>query len=205
MNVSRGLVTLTLLVAGLLAATQTGDGAPSAAGDVAAGKEVFTTYCSICHGVGGKGFIGPHIGGVNWTASGLHAIVRGGVGGYGGMPAFNADAVTDQNIVDIAAYLASLAAVPAPTTAPAIAPASTPPVGADMAHGHVVYEANCAACHGASGGGGVGPNLHGESARKDTAAAIAWIKHPMLPMPTLYPNPLSESDVDDVAAYIESL
>jgi mono/diheme cytochrome c family protein len=158
--------------------------------------------------------------------------VRGGVGGYGGMPAFNADAVTDKNIADIAAYLAVLPpetppqASPSPSTSapPAVAvtaPVSPPPTATpstmvtasaapaialgDPVHGHQVYSQNCAACHGASAQGGVGPSLRGERSRKDTAAAIAWIKHPKLPMPTLYPNPLSEKDVDDVAAYIESL
>jgi mono/diheme cytochrome c family protein len=124
------------------------------------------------------------------------------------MPAFNADAVTDKNIADIAAYLATLppAVFAVASTAPVVDAAI--PAGAafgDPIHGYQIYAANCAACHGASAQGGVGPDLHGEKTRKDTAAAIAWIKHPKLPMPTLYPNPLSEKDVDDVAAYVESL
>jgi mono/diheme cytochrome c family protein len=150
--------------------------------------------------------------------------VRNGVGGYGGMPAFSASAVTDQNIADIEAYLASLApaatanastAAPvaisaAPPTIATSAPvlASSAPVasaGADLAHGKQIYSTTCSGCHGASGQGGFGPSLRGESARKNTAAAIAWIKNPKAPMPKLYPDPLSEKDVDDVAAYIESL
>jgi mono/diheme cytochrome c family protein len=198
MKISRGLVGLVLLVAALLAVARTSDGAP-ATGDPVAGEQAFTEYCSVCHGVGGKGFIGPKIGGVNWTATGLHAIVRGGAGGYGGMPAFNADAVTDRNIADIAAYLAALAPTPPPQAS------TSPSAQADTNHGLQVYTANCAACHGASAQGGVGPSLRGEKTRKDTAAAIAWIKHPQLPMPTLYPTVLSEKDVDDVAAYVESL
>jgi mono/diheme cytochrome c family protein len=117
------------------------------------------------------------------------------------MPAFNAGVVTDQNIADIAAYLA-----PAPTTPPAgsgSAPAQSP--GGDAVHGRQVYSANCAACHGASGQGGFGPSLVGEKTRKDAAAATAWIKNPKAPMPKLYPEPLSEKDVEDVAAYVESL
>jgi len=234
MNITRGILALSLLVAGLLASARTSDGAPDTAplpaasprvGDARAGKATFDAYCSVCHGVGAKGFIGPNIGGVDWTTAGLHAIVRGGVGGYGSMPAFNADAVTDANIADIAAYLAALpgAAPPAasaPTPSATTPSATTPPApvtavaasspsvtvaSGDPIRGRQLYTANCAACHGASGQGGVGPNLHGEKARKDTAAAIAWIKHPKLPMPTLYPDPLSEKDVDDVAAFVESL
>ncbi|MBV9276936.1 MAG: cytochrome c [Candidatus Eremiobacteraeota bacterium] len=64
---------------------------------------------------------------------------------------------------------------------------------------------NCAACHGAAATGGVGPALRNEKSRKNFAQAIAWIKHPQPPMPKLYPSPLSEKDVRDVAAYVESL
>jgi mono/diheme cytochrome c family protein len=275
-RMSRGLMSFGLLVAGVLAVARTSEGAPSATpapvaaptdsplvGDAITGKEAFTQYCSICHGVGAKGFIGPRIAGIDWTVPGLQAIVRGGVGGYGSMPAFNADAVTDKNIADIAAYLVSLAPASTPksaatsatssqavavaasssptaTSAPAAAGSGTapststsgnttapqtstsgsaqaPPTSAssasrpasstagDPVHGHQVYSANCAACHGANAQGGVGPALRGEKNRKDLAAAIAWIKNPKLPMPKLYPSVITEKDVEDVAAYVESL
>jgi ubiquinol-cytochrome c reductase cytochrome c subunit len=72
--------------------------------------------------------------------------------------------------------------------------------------GKTLFAANCASCHGAAGaGGGIGPSLKGEKARKDKAAAIAWIKDPKPPMPKLYPSPLSEKDVTDIAAYVETL
>jgi mono/diheme cytochrome c family protein len=77
---------------------------------------------------------------------------------------------------------------------------------ADPAHGKQIFSQNCASCHGATGTeGGVGPSLKDEKSRKNTAAAIAWIKDPKPPMPKLYPSPLSEKDVADVAAYVESL
>ncbi len=76
----------------------------------------------------------------------------------------------------------------------------------DPKHGAAIYGQNCSSCHGANGaGGGIGPKLVGEKSRKDLHAAIAWIKNPQPPMPKLYPAPLSESDVADVAAYVESL
>jgi ubiquinol-cytochrome c reductase cytochrome c subunit len=232
MNASSRVLGLSLVVVGFLAAGRASESAPAPAspsaapalvGDAVAGKEKFAEHCSICHGADAKGFIGPSIGGINWGTAGLHTIVRFGLGGYGSMPAFNEDAVTDQDIANIAAYLASLgpkvvaasptasapsiAAAPTTTSSPAASasPATAVASGGDPIHGRQIYSANCAACHGATGGGGVGPNLHGEKSRKDTAAAIAWIKHPKLPMPTLYPDPLSEKDVEDVAAYIESL
>jgi len=76
----------------------------------------------------------------------------------------------------------------------------------DPNHGQAIFVQNCSSCHGVGGkGGGIGPSLIGEKSRKDYPAAIAWIKNPMAPMPKLYPSPLKESDVHDVAAYVESL
>ncbi len=76
----------------------------------------------------------------------------------------------------------------------------------DPAKGATVFATNCAVCHGAKGvGGGVGPALIGENKRKDVSATVAWIKNPQPPMPKLYPSPLSQTDVADVAAYVASL
>ncbi len=71
--------------------------------------------------------------------------------------------------------------------------------------GQTVFAENCAGCHGANGEGGIGPSLKNERSRKNYAAAVAWIKHPSPPMPELYPGTLGEKDVDNVAAYMESL
>jgi mono/diheme cytochrome c family protein len=99
---------------------------------------------------------------------------------------------------------AATAVIGAPSAAPSTA--TTPTVAAaDAGHGRRIYTANCAACHGANAQGGIGPSLRAEKSRKNTAAAIAWIKNPQPPMPKLYPVVLSEKDVDDVAAYVESL
>ena len=79
-------------------------------------------------------------------------------------------------------------------------------VTGDRTAGDAVFAENCAVCHGATGTeGGVGPSLKDEKKRKDMGAAIAWIKNPQPPMPKLYPSPLSQKNVADVAAYVESL
>jgi len=75
----------------------------------------------------------------------------------------------------------------------------------DPKHGSAIFGQNCSGCHGVNGAGGSGPKLVGEKGRKDYNAAITWIKNPAPPMPKLYPAPLNESDVADVAAYVESL
>jgi mono/diheme cytochrome c family protein len=76
----------------------------------------------------------------------------------------------------------------------------------DTAAGKEVFVRNCSACHGATGTeGGIGPSLHNEKARKNYVQTVAWIKNPQPPMPKLYPAPLGEKDVDDAAAYVQSL
>ena len=79
-------------------------------------------------------------------------------------------------------------------------------VTGDAGHGKQIFTANCTQCHGATGTeGGVGPSLKGEKSKKNYEQTIAWIKNPQPPMPKLYPSPLAEKDVDDVAAYVQSL
>jgi mono/diheme cytochrome c family protein len=84
--------------------------------------------------------------------------------------------------------------------------ASPLPVLGDQSHGAEVFRANCAVCHTANGAAaGVGPSLVSEKQRKNYDQTVAWIEEPDPPMPKLYPSPLSERDVQDVAAYVESL
>lgn len=79
-------------------------------------------------------------------------------------------------------------------------------VTGDAAAGKEVFTRNCSACHGATGTeGGVGPSLKNEKSRKNTDKTIAWIKNPQPPMPKLWPSPLSDKDVADVAAFVQSL
>jgi mono/diheme cytochrome c family protein len=83
--------------------------------------------------------------------------------------------------------------------------ASPVPLG-DVARGEAVFHKNCSVCHAnASAGSGVGPPLAGEKKRRNYDQTVAWIKQPEPPMPKLFPYPLSERDVADVAAYVQSL
>jgi len=76
----------------------------------------------------------------------------------------------------------------------------------DATAGETIFATNCGTCNGVTGvEGGVGPSLRGEKLRKDYDQTIVWIKHPDPPMPALYPQLLSESEADDVAAYVQKL
>lgn len=69
-----------------------------------------------------------------------------------------------------------------------------------------MFRANCAVCHATGGAAaGVGPPLTDEKKRRNYDQTVAWIENPDPPMPKLFPSPLSEKDVADVAAYVQSL
>jgi len=79
-------------------------------------------------------------------------------------------------------------------------------VPANIARGRSIYLAQCSACHGRDGAGGqIGPSLRNESARRDDAAVRAIVLNPEPPMPKLYPARMTQADVRDVSAYIETL
>ncbi len=79
-------------------------------------------------------------------------------------------------------------------------------VPANVARGRPIYLAQCSACHGRDGAGGqVGPSLRNESARRNDAAVSAIVLNPEPPMPKLYPARLTQADVRDVSAYVETL
>ncbi len=80
-------------------------------------------------------------------------------------------------------------------------------LGGDAKKGAQIYQNNCSTCHGPTGieGGVVGPSLRDEKSRMDFGATDSWIKDPQPPMPKLYPQFLSDDQVRNVSAYIQTL
>ncbi|HET9031141.1 MAG TPA: cytochrome c [Candidatus Aquilonibacter sp.] len=80
-------------------------------------------------------------------------------------------------------------------------------LGGDAHRGEQIFHQNCSTCHGPTGaeGGAVGPSLRNENMRMDFGATDSWIKDPQPPMPKLYPQFLSDRQVRDLAAYVQSL
>lgn len=91
-----------------------------------------------------------------------------------------------------------------------------PPGSGSVAHGRVVYEAQCASCHGARGEGGVGDKLVGGSGTLASAKPVKTIGSfwPYAPtvfdyvrraMPMNAPRSLSDADTYAVVAYLLNL
>lgn len=84
--------------------------------------------------------------------------------------------------------------------------AQATPLPGNLGHGAAIYQAQCAACHGRNGiGGPIGPSLHNEKLRRNYGAVRAIVLDPEPPMPKLFPSVLTQADVRDVSAYVETL
>lgn len=190
--------------AGMLSAQTT---APT--GNVAHGHQLFVAEgCYECHDYNGQGS-GSRKPGVNPGPNlapapiPFAAFIKQVRTPRQSMPPYDSRLMTDQDVADIYAYLASQ---PPAKDAHSIALLNAVTVGtANVPAGAVIYAANCAACHGAQGQGGIGPALRGESSRRDASAVAAFVKNPSGGMTKLYPGLLSDGDVAAVTTYVESL
>jgi mono/diheme cytochrome c family protein len=104
----------TLLVVVLLFAVKAWSQQPPG-GDAAKGKATFLRVgCYECHGTAGQGGTGPHIGPNPRTVESLIAFLRKPTG----MPAYSPKVLSDADIADIRAYLASVPVPPPVTSIP---------------------------------------------------------------------------------------
>ncbi len=123
----------------------------------AAGESVFGNSCATCHGAGGHGQVGyPNLADDVWLWSGtLDGIVRTlNVGirsdhpeaQLNQMPAFGlSDMLTREQIDDVAEHVVQLSSARSGETFDA----------GQAARGAVIYQAQCASCHGVGGEGQV--------------------------------------------------
>jgi ubiquinol-cytochrome c reductase cytochrome c subunit len=180
------------------------------AGDAKHGQQVFMAQgCYECHNTLGQGT------GSRAPGSGPGPNLAPGPLPYAAfarqvrnprltMPPYDAKILSDHDLADVYAFLASQPAAKDPHGIPLLAGVTTGS-SPGTSRGAVVFAANCALCHGASGQGGSGPPLKNESAKKDGTAVAAFVKNPPGAMPKLFPGFLSDADVTAVAAYVETL
>jgi mono/diheme cytochrome c family protein len=184
--------------------------------DVAAGRALFMQKgCFECHGIFGQGSVstGPALAPHPIPLAAMQAYVHNP---KGQMPIFSEKILSNDELARIHAYLASIPASPPAdsiallndgktSSGKAGGAISARQTAAPVVHGASVYTANCAACHGQTGEGGVGPALIGISNRLRTTDIESRIREPRGIMPRLYPGPLDAQDVQDVARYVASL
>ena len=169
--------------------------------DIEFGKDLFQANCSSCHGLEAQG-----------TSQGPSLIGSGAAAVYfqmstGRMPAKEVGAenerkpvtFSEQQIEDIAGYIASLGGGPEIPTAEQV---STE--GADTALGSELFSANCAQCHGFAGAGGA--LTYGKDAPSLTASTPTQIYTAMLTgpeaMPVFSDGALPPQAKRDIIAYI---
>ncbi len=195
-----------LVAAGLLYGACSGGGASAAAParnstQVAQGQALFEASCSSCHGLNAEGtsqapsLIGAGAAAVDFQMS------------TGRMPAKDLTAqnnrkptqFTQQQIYDIAAYVASLGGGPAIPSADQVSGN-----GADTALGEELFSTNCAQCHGFAGAGGA--LTYGKNAPPLTAATPTQIYEAMLTGPEAMPvfgdGTITPAEKKDIIAYI---
>jgi ubiquinol-cytochrome c reductase cytochrome c subunit len=195
-----------LLVAGVLYSTLSGGGASAAATatestQVAQGHSLFVASCSSCHGLDAQGttqapsLIGAGAAAVDFQMS------------TGRMPARELGAENDrkpttftqQQIYDIAAYVASLGGGPAIPSSQQVSTA-----GANTGLGSELFSTNCAQCHGFAGAGGA--LTYGKNAPPLTASTPTQIYEAMLTGPEAMPvfgdGTITPAEKKDIIGYV---
>ena len=173
-----------------------------AAAEVDAGRRLFATGCSTCHGADGQGTRrGPNLRGVGaasvdfWVSTGRMPLERSTELAVRKPPSY------DREQIDaIVAYVTSLGP-------------GGPPIprldvrGADLVEGGELFRANCAACHGAVGiGGALAQARHAPALRPATALQVAEaIRIGPGAMPGFGPETFSDEQVAAIVKYVEDL
>ena len=209
--------TIILVLVGLVLVA--GTGLAQDGGDPARGAELYLAYCAMCHGDDGRGRIGANLQNFPGIDPGavIEQVVREGVDGSV-MPAWgeaNGGPLSEANIVDISAYLTGVLSgtspvAPAPTIIRPVIPTLSNIEG-DPSQGAVIFQADCAACHGEQAQGGFGWPLARTWPGNDPQAYLisvisAGIEGSVMPAWSQQQGgPLSEEAVANVAAYILAL
>jgi ubiquinol-cytochrome c reductase cytochrome c subunit len=168
------------------------------------GKKLYTVGCASCHGTGGQGTTdGPSLVGVGSAAVDFQV-------GTGRMPAQQPGAqvpekpkiYSQEEIDQLAAYIASLGTGPAAPTKEQYDPA-----GADIANGGELFRNNCAQCHNFTGQGGAltkgkyAPSLEDVSEKHIYEAMQTGPQN----MPSFPDTTMPEKEKKDIIAYIKTV
>lgn len=208
---------LTLLMSGQVLAQQGSD--PEV---LKTGAELYNENCLVCHGEEGEGRVGATLS-KNWPSIRpdltIKNVIVNGVPGSP-MPAWsqeNGGPLTPQQIDALVAYILNWETgepfIYVPENTPTQRPAMSPPpeVDGDPNEGAILYDENCAMCHGRNGEGRIGARLAKDwpSIRPDlNVKNVITNGVPGSPMPAWSQEnggPLREEDINDLTAFILTL
>lgn len=212
-----------VLAACLVAAVRLGAKAQSSSDPLMVeGAYLYAQNCAVCHGPNGEGRAGATLA-KDWPSIRpdltVKTIIENGVSGSV-MPAWsqaNGGPLSQEQVDALVYYILSWQTggvelvTPAPTATrrPPIVP--IPEIQGDPNHGAVLYDENCQMCHGPNGEGRVGVALaqNWPGIRPDLSIKAAIVEGvPGSQMPAWDQSnggPLSESEINDLVAFIISL
>ena len=164
------------------------------------GRQMYITGCSSCHGLDGRGTDrGPTLE-RSGAAAAYYYLSTGRMPlADDKQPTRKTPVYTPEEIEVLTDYVASLGEGP---PIPEVHPAK-----GDLAHGGVLFRAECAACHSAAGIGGAlsyggsAPSLHSADARQIAAAVRVGPGN----MPAFGPEAFDEHEVDALVRYVQFL
>jgi mono/diheme cytochrome c family protein len=186
------------------------------------GAQLYAENCVVCHGPEGRGRVGATLA-KDWPSIRpdltVKTIISNGVPGSK-MPAWsqaNGGPLSEAEIEALTQYILSWQTAGAPQITPrataTLRPPITPPpnVTGDPNRGAVLFDENCAMCHGPNGQGRVGATLAKVwggvrpdlSVRTIIASGIAGSQMPAWSQAN--GGPLSEQDIDDLVTFILTL
>ena len=185
---------------GYAVATTTVEAEFGSSEQVEEGRKLFLANCASCHGTNGAGLIGgPSLIGVGAAAVDFQ-VGTGRMPGQASGPQLSKKPVqfTDEQIMAMAAYVASLG------PGPAIPSEEYLQATGDAEHGSELFRINCAMCHNAVGAGGAltegkwAPALAGVSAKHTYEAMVTGPQN----MPVFNDANLTPEDKRDIITYL---
>lgn len=205
------LLVVALLVAGLVYSAVSGfassaDAAESTASqsDIDAGEQLYLESCSSCHGLGAEGTMnGPTLIGVGAAAVDFQvATGRMPAAAPGTQVPSKPRTFSDEQIAQLAAYVASLSPGPAIPTEEDL-----DYLDADLALGGELFRTNCSQCHNFAGEGGA--LTEGKYAPNITQSTPKHLWEAMLTgpqnMPSFGNGTLTPDDKRAIIKYVRSL
>jgi mono/diheme cytochrome c family protein len=186
------------------------------------GERLYVENCAVCHGNDGQGRVGATLA-KDWPSIRPDLLVKSTIeNGIPGspMPAWSqlrGGPLSAEEIDAVVAYILTwgsggpASVPPAPTALPRPVLTAVPNVEGDPNNGALLYDQNCAVCHGPEGKGRVGANLSRDwsairpdlSIKNTISNGISGSVMPAWSQAN--GGPLSETEINDLVAFLLAL